>query len=324
MTSSMPYWTLTTGEAGMTSQVLGLAEAMGLSATHKTVGLRRPWRWLRGGLAAGVLRGLTPGSDSLAPPWPELLISCGRRSALVAMALKKASGGQITTVHIQDPQTSPAHFDWVIPPRHDGLTGSNVITTRGMLHRVTPERLAEARASLGTAWDAYPKPWIGVLIGGATQKGDLGRQSLDSLIADLRTAAITSGGSVLVTPSRRTGEANIERLKAGVADLPGFVWDGTGENPFMGILAGADHLVVSADSASMVSEAASTGVPVYTATLGRLGRRLQDFHNSLAAEGVTRPFAGELQHWSYEPVNDTPVVAAQLRQALGLEGLTTL
>ena len=97
-----------------------------------------------------------------------------------------------------------------------------------------------------------------------------------------------------------------------LADLPGFVWDGTGENPFMGILARADHLVVSADSASMVSEAASTGVPVYTATLGRLGRRLQAFHNSLAAEGVTRPFTGELQHWSYEPVNDTPVVARRL------------
>ena len=308
----------------MTGQAHGLAETIGLPYEHKTVGLRRPWHWLPGNLAPGALHALTASSDPLTPPWPALLITCGRRSATVAVALKKAAGGQITTVHIQDPQISPKYFDWVIPPRHDRLFAPNVIATRGMLHRVTAERLSEAYASLGHAWAHYPKPWIGVLIGGGTKKGPFRAPMLDGLIADLRTAAITSGGSVLVTPSRRTGEANIERLKAGVADLPGFVWDGTGENPFMGILAGADHLVVSADSASMVSEAASTGVPVYTATLGRLGRRLQDFHNSLAAEGVTRPFAGELQHWSYEPVNDTPVVAAQLRQALGLEGLTTL
>ncbi|WP_018881681.1 MULTISPECIES: mitochondrial fission ELM1 family protein [unclassified Thioalkalivibrio] len=313
-------WTLTTGEAGMTSQVRGLAEAVGLPYEHKTVGLRRPWRWMPGSFVPGVLRGLTAGSDALEPPWPRLLISCGRRSAAVAVALKRASGGAIMTVHVQDPQISPRHFDWVVPPRHDGLAGPNVIATRGALHRVTAERLEAARRGLGDAWAAFPRPWVAVLIGGATQRGDLGQERLDALIRDLRSASEASGGSVLVTPSRRTGAASTRRLVEGLADVPGFVWDGQGENPFMAMLATADHIVVSADSVSMVSEAAATGVPVYTVALGPLGRRLQAFHSALEAEGVTRPFTGALDQWSYAPVNDTPKVAAHIRRELGLDG----
>ncbi len=302
----------------MTSQVRGLAEAVGLPYEHKTVSLRRPWRWMRGSFAPGVLRGLTADSDALEPPWPRLLISCGRRSAMVAVALKRASGGAIMTVHVQDPQISPRHFDWVVPPRHDGLAGPNVIATRGALHRVTAEGLDAARAALGEAWAAFPRPWIAVLVGGATQRGDLGWERLDRLVRDLREAAATAGGSVLVTPSRRTGEASTRHLVEGLAGVPGFVWDGTGENPYMAMLATADHIVVSADSVSMVSEAAATGVPVYTAALGPLGHRLQAFHSALEAEGVTRPFTGALDQWSYTPVNDTPMVAAHIRNALGL------
>lgn len=306
----------------MSSQAIGLADAMGLTSIHKVVGVKRPWRWMRGGGSPGLLKGLTPASASLEPPWPRLLISCGRRGAMVSTALKRASGGQITTVHIQDPQINPKHFDWVIAPQHDRLHGDNVITTRGMLHRITPERLADAKAAVSNAWAVYPRPWIGVLIGGATKKGQLERRKLDWLIANLRDAAAASGGSVLATPSRRTGEANIWHLAEGLADVPGFVWNGLNSNPFMGILGSVDHLVVSADSASMVSEAAATGVPVYTATLSRLGRRLRDFHDELIAEGITRPFKGQLENWRYEPVNDTQDVARYLYAKLKELGVT--
>ncbi|WP_369699368.1 mitochondrial fission ELM1 family protein [Thioalkalivibrio sp. ALJT] len=302
----------------MTSQVRGLAEAVGLPYEHKTVTLRRPWRWMPGSFAPGVLRGLTADSDALEPPWPRLLISCGRRSAMVAVALKRASGGAITTVHVQDPQIAPRHFDWVVPPRHDGLAGPNVIATRGALHRVTAEGLDAARAAPGEAWAAFPRPWIAVLVGGETQRGDLGQERLDRLVRDLREASARAGGSVLVTPSRRTGEASTRRLVEGLAEVPGFVWDGAGENPYMAMLANADHIVVSADSVSMVSEAAATGVPVYTVALGPLGQRLRAFHAALEAEGVTRPFTGELDQWSYTPVDDTPKVAAHIRGVLGL------
>lgn len=311
-------WTLTTGEAGMVGQAQGLAEALGLPYENKIVALRRPWRWMRGDFAPGLLHGLSASSDSLVPPWPEIVISCGRRGAMVAVALKRISNGAITTINIQDPQISPVHFDWVIPPRHDGVVGANVISTRGALHRLTRQKLVAAREALGGVWDGFPRPLIGVLIGGATQKGGLDKKRLNQLIANLRQAAADSGGSIIATPSRRTDATSLKRLKTGLADIPGFIWEGSGDNPFLPLLACADYLVVSADSVSMVSEAAFSGRPVYTVALSPLSRRIKAFHNGLEAEGVTRPFTGSLAEWTYQPLDDTAAVAAVLRSQLGL------
>src|SRR6056297_1543837 len=120
-------WALTTGEAGMRSQVLGLCDRMGLAFTEKCIGLRAPWRWLPGHLCPCPLRGLAAEGDALAPPWPDLLISCGRRSTAAAIAIRRASGGRTLTVHLQNPRTPPDHFDLVIAHPHDGIAGANVI-----------------------------------------------------------------------------------------------------------------------------------------------------------------------------------------------------
>ena len=246
------------------------------------------------------------------PPWPRLLISCGRRSAAVSMAVRRASKGGSLTVHVQDPLIPPRHFGMVVPPRHDGLVGHNVLPTHGAIHHVTPEKLSKAAETFRERFADLPRPWIGVLLGGSNRTMALTPEKARHIGEQLARAARESGGSLLVTPSRRTGEANTRALASALADVPHRLWNREGPNPYFGILGLADHLVVTGDSASMVSEAASTGKPLYIIDFGRYSKRLERFHDGLRGEGVTRPFDGTLEEWSYEPINDTEQIAAAI------------
>jgi mitochondrial fission protein ELM1 len=99
--------------------------------------------------------------------------------------------------------------------------------------------------------------------------------------------------------------------------LGGFVWDGEGENPYFGLLALADAIIVTMDSVSMVSEAAATAASVLVAPLPGKSRRIGLFLDGLTADGRIRPFAGRLEMWPTAPLDDTPIAAAAMRQRLG-------
>src|SRR3990167_6542289 len=106
-------WTLTDEFPGMKSQVMGLAEALNLPTLHKTCKRRWPWGWL--GLSWGTpLKHLTATSDPLNPPWPDVVISCGRRSAPLALAIKKQTQGKTFCVHIQNPLFHLNDFDVIV------------------------------------------------------------------------------------------------------------------------------------------------------------------------------------------------------------------
>src|SRR5207248_8867131 len=119
-------------------------------------------------------------------------------------------------------------------------------------------------------------------------------------IADAIAAIVRStGGSAVVTPSRRTGEAGLAVLGGRLVGLPCAIWDGTGDNPYYAYLAIADALLVTADSVSMVSEAAATGKPVHILALGGGDAKFARFHEAMRQAGITRPFAGDIETWSY-------------------------
>ena len=297
-------WALTSGEAGVVSQAVGLAEAVGWPFEVKTIRLRAPWSFLPGHLCPSVLSGLR---EPLAPDWPDLLITCGRRSVAVSIAIRKASRGRAFTVHIQNPRVPARLFDIVAPPRHDGMSGENVLSTRGALHRITPAKLEAA----ATVWrDRLGRPVVAVLLGGNSRA----HRFTPSRAQTLADGLAGIDGSIVVTPSRRTGMEIVTLLKR---RLPrAWIWDGAGENPYLGMLALAEHIVVTEDSVSMVSEAASTGKPVYVAAMDGGSARFDTFHALLREEGVTRPFDGSLASWRYEPVNDTPHIAAEIRRRL--------
>lgn len=269
----MKVWSVTTGEAGMRSQALGLAEALGLPFEERRIGLRRPWSWLPGHLCPFPLSGLDPAHDILAPPWPDVLITCGRRSTAVSIAIRRLSRGKTLTVHLQYPQTPLAVFDLVVAHPHDGIDGDNVLLVETALHRVTPDALREARVEFAPSFSGYPSPRLGVLLGGRTRKGGFRESDVATLLEGL-DAHLDQGGSVLITPSRRTEPHVTAALQARYgADPRVFLWDGTGDNPYFGILAFSDRVLATADSVSMVSEAIGTGSPVDVFPLEGLGRR---------------------------------------------------
>lgn len=314
---ALSCWVVTDGKQGMVNQCLGLAAAMGLEPREKCVALRFPWRQLSPSiLRVGNCRAMTSGSDRLGPPWPDVLIATGRHSVAASLCVRSASPSTFR-IQIQAPGIRPSLFDMVVVPRHDRLRGDNVLVTRGALHRVTPEVTAAAAARLGAAWSALPHPRVAVLVGGSNGVYTLTPEAMATL-AERLAALARSGVGLLVTASRRTGADNEAILRRALQGLPAAVWDGTGENPYFAFLGLADAIVTTADSVNMVTEAASTGKPVYVVDLPGRSRKFDDFHRFMREDGVTRPFEGRLEHWTYAPADDTARVAAEaLRQLAG-------
>jgi mitochondrial fission protein ELM1 len=305
-------WVLHDGKAGMASQALGLAEAAGFRFVEKPLAIRRPWAWAAPALWVAPLHAATACGRSLAPPWPDLVIGCGRNVVRPALAIKRASGGRTIAACVQDPRFGRDRFDLLVVPQHDRLRGSHVLTTTGAVHRVTPQRLTAERRRF-PALATLPRPVIAVLIGGANRAYRLDPARLGDIADRIAAAATRCGGSVVATPSRRTGADDVAQLRAKLAGVPGQVWDGSGDNPYFAYLAAADAVLVTADSVSMVSEAAATGKPVHIIDLPGGDAKFARFHAGMREAGVTRPFAGTIETWSYRPPDDTVRAGAALR-----------
>jgi uncharacterized protein len=309
---SPTVWVLHDGKAGMASQALGLAEATGLPFREKPLAVRRPWAWLPPQLWLAPLRGVATEHGALRPPWPDVVIGCGRNAAMPALAIRRSSGGRTIAAHIQDPRAGRDEFDILFVPEHDRLRSQRAFVTRGAIHRVTPARLATERRRF-PALEELPRPVIGVLIGGSNRAYRLDARRLAEIAEEVAAAAREAGGSVVLTPSLRTGSAGIALLRDRLAGLPAAIWDGAGDNPYYAYLAIADTFLVTADSVSMVSEAAATGKPVQILELDGGDAKFARFHAAMREAGITRPFAGGIEHWSYVPLDDTARAGAALR-----------
>jgi mitochondrial fission protein ELM1 len=309
-------WVVTDGKAGMTSQCVGLAEALGSEPVIKIVRLRTPWRDLTPYVRIGGRLQFTSDSAPLVPPWPDLLIATGRHSVAASILVRCLAGGKTRTVQIQNPVISPRHFDLVVTPRHDNLDGDNVVVTRGALHRVTPAILKEGVEQFAWRLQHLKRPYIGVLIGGSNAVYRLDAETMRDMAARLVGCARALGASLIITPSRRTGEANLEILRGALVDVPHYLWTGEGENPYFGIPGLSDFIVVTADSVNMVSEAAGTGKPVYVAALPGGSAKFWNFHQRLIEEGVTRPFEDKLEAYTYAPLDDVQMVVDKVRTLL--------
>ena len=316
-------WALSDGKAGNENSCLGLAEAVGLSTIVKRVRPRAPWSYLPPQLWFAPFSAPGPGSDPLAPPWPDLLIAAGRQSVALSIAIKRASDGRCFTVQLLDPRVDPANFDLVVAPKHDRLEGANVIVTRGALNRITPERLADAAREFEVTVGALPSPRVAVLIGGASKHHRMSAAETAAIGERLASFARASGAGLMVTTSRRTGADNTAVLQAKLGDVGALIWDGAGANPYFGYLAHAEAIIVTSDSVAMTSEACATGKPVFVIELPGGSAKLERFHHALAEAGCTRPFAdavaaGGLESWRYTALGETASVAGEVRRRLGI------
>ena len=303
-------WVVSEGHAGMENQAVGLAERLGVRFEVKRVHPRKPWVWLPSGWWPAPLLALDGDSSPLEPPWPDLLISSGRRAAPYALHVARASQGRTFTAHIQDPQCRLSRFDLVAAPRHDRLSGPNVVATFGALHRVTQELLRAEAEKFRASVAHLPRPLVAVLVGGPNRVYEMRTETVAGLAQKLRGL----GAGLAVTPSRRTGAMNLATLRNALAGAPAVVWDLAEPNPYYGWLGLADAIVVTSDSVSMASEACFTGKPVFVADLPGGAPKFRAFHAALREAGYARPFTGRLERWSYQPLDDTGMVAAELRR----------
>lgn len=314
MTASpdVPAWILSDAYAGLQAQALGLAEAAGLTPELRPLAVRAPWRWIPAKLWPAPL---AASPDSVRGPLPRVAVGAGGKAAAVIAALR-ARG--VPAVQVQHPRMEIRRFDLIVVNRHDDLTGPNVIVTRTALHRVTRARLAEAAAVWRDRVAALPRPLVAVLVGGANGRHRFDRQVGEALADQLATMMDRDHVGLMLTPSRRTDPAVVQVLRDRLGPRGAWIWDFQGDNPYFGMLALANAIVVTEDSVSMVSEAVATSVPVLLAGLPGSSRRIDVFHGALLNEGRIRRFGGRLEVWPTAPLDDTPMAAAELRRRLRL------
>lgn len=300
-------WIITEGMAGTENQCLGVAEALGMAPSVMRVTLRSPWKQLSPWLAYEQAWSFVP---PLHGPWPDILVTSGRKAIAAARYIKSQNPATFT-VHIQDPHISPDQFDLVAVPHHDRLRGKNVIVTDAAPNRITDKKL-----SLAAPPSPSPKQSVGVLIGGNSKTHTMTDRVMDTLIAHLTSLA--GAYKLLVTVSRRTSAAQTQKLTAALQNTDAYIWDGTGENPYFGILAQADFLLVTNDSTSMIADAATTGKPVYLIPLEGGSAKFARLYDHLRDLGAVRDFTGILESYTYPPLRDAQKIAENIRKASGL------
>jgi mitochondrial fission protein ELM1 len=326
-TSGRPVvWVLADSRIGNTNQAVGVAEALGLPFEVKTIEYERSAR-LPNVVRAKSLLGITPDSRrGLTPPWPDVVITAGRRTAPVARYIKHQNRGRTLITQIMWPGPPVDDLDIIAVPSHDAVKPRpNVIFTLGAPHRVTPERLAESAREWRERLGDLPRPIIGVLVGGNTGKKIFDPAMAMQLGHQAAQMARTAGGSLLLTTSRRTTTEARNALMR-VVDVPAYIhiWQRAGENPYFGLLALSDVIIVTGDSTSMCSEACATACPVYIfAPPERTALNHRRFHDKLYRAGYARPLTGEFATWTHPPLNAAGVIAEAIRERIAPSAIRT-
>ena len=304
-------WIITEGMAGTQNQCIGVAQALGLdNAEIKKIELMQPWKTLSPYLKLEQSWSFSP---SLEPPWPDLVLSSGRKSIATARYIKRQSEGKTIIAQIQDPRVNPEQFDLVAVPAHDPTRGPNVVVTTAAPNKITTERIEKERESFPQL-ENLKAPRVAVLIGG-TSKAYCMSKNITRKLAD-QLSEIEA--SLMITCSRRTGEGNQKTLRKKLDKKGNFFWDGNGQNPYLAMLGWADIILVTADSVSMLSESCTTGKPVYMIPLEGGAPRINKLHHNLINRGALRIFEGTFETWGYEPLNDAQMVAKEIKTRFSL------
>ena len=288
-------WVLTEDRPGNTTQAIGLAEALGWPWERKE--LRCGWiSGLHNRLLGASLRGIDVArSAPLEPPWPDLVIAAGRRTAPVALWIREQSGGHTRLVQLgRKGGDQAASFDLVVSPSYCGLyPHPHRIETHAPLHSMNPARLAEAALRWKPRLEAAPAPRIAVLVGGSSGQYRLDRKTARRLGEDVSRLADATGGSLFASTSRRTGPAATAAFRAALGGRAALVHCAgePGDNPYPGLLALADAFVITGDSESMLAEACSRGKPVsiYPLPTRTSFRALRFFRDRVVARAAARP-----------------------------------
>ena len=303
---------LTEGLHGMISQVEGLAKALDLDYFHEKIELNIPWNL--------IPPTFTPTKkfvfkNKINKDY-DIIISCGRKSIIPSIFLKKNSNKKIVNIHIQNPKVSLKHFDFVIAPDHDSIHGPNVIISKGAIHYLTINEIDEAKDYLENKIEKE-KDVLTLILGGPTKYYKYSNENIIQIFSKINKQILEKSLQLIVIPSNRTPKKIIQFAKEyfGKNQL---IVDTVDKQAYLSSLALAKYIIVTCDSSSMISEAALTGKPIYVAMIPtiRSDKRFKKFRNLLEDMNIIRKFEDELDTWNYEKLDETNRIAKQIKAKL--------
>ncbi len=307
---------LTQGMHGMISQAEGLANAMGLNFRHEKIQLKKFWNF--------IPPKLTPVIDGILEKKficdARVIISCGRKSVIPSMILKKRFKNEIFTIHIQDPKVNLNNFDSIICPEHDNLSGENVIKTKGAIHYLTNK---EIQRNINYIKPNHgDKKIITFIMGGPNKYYSFSEKQMDKMFAKIKNMFISSKYKLIVIPSYRTPE-NILKLAFNYFNQDHIVIKERDKKAYLSSLGLAEIIIVTCDSTSMISEAAITGKPIYVAQMkhSRSIHRFEKFYKLFKDLGIIRNLEDKIEHWSYNELDEVNRSASLVKEKMEKNGI---
>ncbi len=303
---------LTEGLHGMISQVEGLAKALDLDYFHEKVELNSPWNL--------VPPSLTPKKKFIFKNQInkeyDVIISCGRKSVIPSIVLKKNSNKKIVNIHIQNPKVSLENFDIVVAPDHDSLDGPNVLISKGAIHYLTLDEIEKAKDYLVSKIEKQ-KEVVTLILGGPTKYYNYDNESMIQIFSKINKQILEKNMQLIIIPSNRTPEKIIQFAKE-YFNKNRLIIDNVDKQAYLSSLALAKYIIVTCDSSSMISEAAITGKPIYVAMIPatRNDKRFKKFRDLLESMNIIRKLEDSLDTWSYEKLDETNRIAKQIKEKL--------
>ena len=303
---------LTEGMHGMVSQVEGLAKALDLDFIHEKIELNNFWKFLP--------PKVTPAKSFVFKNKLEehfnIVISCGRKSVIPSIYLKKKHKNKIINIHIQDPKVSLKNFDIVVVPEHDGLTGKNVLTTKGAIHYLTKDELVLSQNYLKSKINPKKKI-VSFIIGGPNKYYSYDDNVVDKVFLNIKKKFIQNNYQAIIIPSMRTPEKIIEKAK-NYFDNNQIIISNVDKKAYLSSLQLADHIVVTCDSNSMISEASLTGKPIYVAQMPAIKKnhRFKDFFELFESLNIIKNLGTPLEVWNYQKLDETQRVSSYIKDKI--------
>jgi mitochondrial fission protein ELM1 len=268
-------WLVLGDKRGDNAQVEVIAPALGWPCERKYVQMREPYVLGKPHVRPSLHHLDQARSDRLEPPWPDLVITIGRRPSMVALWIAEQSEGRTKLVLVGKPSGMMERFDLVIAGAEAQLPPlPNVLAITLPLMRVEEARIAAAVKIWQARFARLPRPLVAFLIGGPTGPFRYDGAVIEGLLAEVAKVA-RQGGTPYLTTSRRTPAAVVEALRSRLpAGTELFEWTAdAGENPYLGLLGLADGFMVTGDSISMMVEIARLGRPlaIFDLPTGRFG-----------------------------------------------------
>jgi mitochondrial fission protein ELM1 len=297
---------------GMISQVEGLAKALDIDFTHHTVELNNFWKFFP--------PKLTPVSQNVFKKINtedfDIIISCGRKSVIPSIYLKKNSSKKIINIHIQDPKVNLDNFSYVIAPEHDGLSGMNIFSTKGAMHYLSREEIENNSDYLKNRLDTN-KEYFSLILGGPTKHYDYSDENILNIL-DLFDNLISKNNlQGIVIPSMRTPQNIIELCKNKLS-TNSLIIDNVDKKAYLSALSIAKYVAVTCDSTSMISEAALTGKPIYVADIPakKNDHRIKKFKELFTKLNIIKKLDNKLETWHYETLDETNRIAKEIKKQL--------